>query len=67
MKKNLQSMLKDLADYRRNGDSPIVVHISAITLPIFDQRNDSSTLELVWDKTVTKHTVKKLLQSIKKH
>ena len=59
-------MLEDLANYRGNRYTPIVTEIAFITLTVFYNRNNSSLLELVRDKSMEQHTIEKLLEALKK-
>ena len=46
MKYDPKHMLKDLGDNWGYGDATIVIHVSLVTMAIFDNRDDGTRLEL---------------------
>ena len=61
LKNDAEGVFKHFTHDRGNRNSPIVIHITQVALPILDNRDYSSTLELNWNETVKQHLTKEVL------
>ena len=58
-------MLEHLGDNRGNCYTSIVIHITEVPLAILDDGYDSTQTELIRNKGMAQHAIKKRLQPVK--
>ena len=54
---DFERVLENFGKNGRNGDSPIIVGVTQITLSVFNERNYVAKLELLWNERVVHHFV----------
>ena len=56
---DMHSVFENFTDDRGDSYPPIIVHISFVSIPIFDDWYNGATLKLIWHKAMHQHSIEK--------